>query len=94
MMKVLFSPHHPAQITHLHLLPTESQASLYLSVSLYQLNSVKHTHTHTHTRSLPTLLLTTVCSETVKSQRCNLSSEPLVELFYVVELMQLFFSGQ
>lgn len=58
--------------------------------------TIRDTHTHTHTtNTLPTLLLlTAVCSETVESQRCHLSGEPLMERFYVVELMQLFFSGQ
>lgn len=63
--------------------------------SLLQPAEEYDTHTHTHVRALPTLLLlTAVCSGTVKSQRCHLSCEPLIELFYVDELMQLFFSGQ
>lgn len=57
----------------------------------YQPNNARHTHTHT----LPTLLLlTAVCSETVKSLCCRLSGDPLMKRFYVAKLMQLFFSGQ
>lgn len=94
MMEVLF---YLLQMM-LHRSPTSTcslQNPMHLCMSSFLLPVEQcKTHTQTHTHTLPTLLLTAVCSETIESQRCNLSSEPLIELFYVVELMQLFFSGQ
>ncbi len=78
--------------TWCHLVPQFFSCHKPLPFHLFLL-PIQQCETHTHTQ--PTLLLlTAVCSETVKSQRCSVSGEPLVKRFYEVELMQLFFSGQ
>lgn len=89
-----FFPQHGAyQLFGLKMLFPINLCIFTFNLFFYRPNNTTHTHTQIHT--LPTLLLlTAVCSETVKSQRCHLSGEPLIELFHVVELMQLFFSGQ
>lgn len=85
----------PTAVVYLRCFFSPSISSCIFGFHLFFNHPKNMAHTHTHVHALPTLLLlTAVCSGTVKSQRCHLSCEPLIELFYVDELMQLFFSGQ